>query len=661
MKYRPEIDGLRAVAVIPVILFHAGFSAFSGGFVGVDIFFVISGYLITTILLNEMREGRFSIVNFYEKRARRILPVLFLVMLVSIPFSWFLLVPEDMKDFSESLVAVMTFSSNIFFWQEEFSYWDTASELKPLLHTWTLAVDEQYYLLFPVFLILMWRYKKRWMFLTLLLVTISSFFISQWGAYHAPSTAFYWLPMRIWEIAIGAFISVYLLYIKPTRQRQLNKVVHEMLGWAGLLMIGYSMAVFDEYTPFPSAYTLIPTIGTVLIILFSSPQTMVGRLLSIKPLVAIGLISYSAYLWHQPFFAFSRYLVFPEPSAWGFFVLTVLTLLLAYLSWRFVEIPFRNRKLLGRKNIFTFSLIGSLSFIGFGSVGYFLDGFEQRSWYTNLFVQKYQPDNRILRQNSWQFLTELSGDDNYRVHKNEYDDQLWFTVNDPRPKLLLVGNSHSKDLYNVLINSDYSKSHFQIARYGVQVNDINKSPKLFSSPNYEASDIVMLVSRYSEDDLEELESVAEKIISDNKKVVIVKNIFEFDYAANRTRADFLLQRGLLQRYRDGEMSSSEIKDDIDEAYYERYTMPTNYSYYMKADAVISAISKRYSTVLILDRMDYVCNQEAQRCYSINDSFEKYFPDDAHHTVEGAVFFGKRVDQVKWLDGLVYNAKLGTTN
>jgi peptidoglycan/LPS O-acetylase OafA/YrhL len=178
MKYRPEIDGLRAIAVIPVILFHAGFSTFSGEFVGVDVFFVISGYLITTIILSEMEQGRFSIIGFYERRARRILPALFLVMLVSLPFAWFWLLPSDMQSFSQSLVAVSSFSSNILFWLTS-GYWDTASELKPLLHTWSLAVEEQYYILFPLFLMLMWNYRKRWILGAFILIAGISLITAQ--------------------------------------------------------------------------------------------------------------------------------------------------------------------------------------------------------------------------------------------------------------------------------------------------------------------------------------------------------------------------------------------------------------------------------------------------------------------------------------------------
>ena len=379
MKYRPEIDGLRAVAVIPVILFHAGIETFSGGFVGVDVFFVISGYLITTIILSEIEQGTFSIVNFYERRARRILPALFLVMLVSLPFAWFLLIPTDLKDFSQSLVAVSIFSSNILFWSES-GYWDTASELKPLLHTWSLAVEEQFYVLFPLFLILMWHYRKRWILGSFMLLAGVSLATAQWGAYHKPSATFYLLPTRGWELAIGAGIAFYFLYGKQTiRTLFSHKLVDEMFGLLGFLMIGYSIFVFNEKTPFPSFFTLLPTIGAGLIILFSSSETMIGRLLSTKLLVVIGLISYSAYLWHQPLLAYSRQLSFTDLSKFTLILVALFSIIIAYLGWRFVEKPFRNKDVFTRKAIFIYSLIGSMLFITIGLIGHLTEGFNGRS------------------------------------------------------------------------------------------------------------------------------------------------------------------------------------------------------------------------------------------------------------------------------------------
>ena len=209
MNYRREIDGLRALALLPVILFHAGFETFSGGFIGVDVFFVISGYLITTIILAELKQEKFSIINFYERRARRILPALYLMMLVCIPFAGFWLSPSGMKDFSQSLVAISVFASNILFSRES-GYFDIAADLKPLLHTWSLAVEEQYYLLFPLFLIATWKLGKRWILGILGVVFIASLALAQWAAFAKPAAAFYLLPTRGWELLIGTFAAFYL-------------------------------------------------------------------------------------------------------------------------------------------------------------------------------------------------------------------------------------------------------------------------------------------------------------------------------------------------------------------------------------------------------------------------------------------------------------------
>ena len=376
MKYRAEIDGLRAIAVVPIILFHAGFEYFSGGFVGVDVFFVISGYLITTIILSEKEQGTFSLVNFYERRFRRILPALFMVMLVSLIFSLLWLMPSYMEDFSQSLMAVSTFSSNILFWRES-GYWEISNELKPLLHTWSLAVEEQYYVLYPLFLMLMWHFHKDWSLGFFIVIAAISLATAQWGAYNKPIPTFYLLPTRAWELSIGAVIAYCFLYRKQTVRTLLShKSVNEALGLLGLLMISYAVYVFDKGTPFPSLYALVPTVGTGLIILFSSSQTMVGRLLSIKPLVAVGLISYGAYLWHWPLLVFARHLSLTEPSELTFAILALLSFPLAYLSWRYIEKPFRTKSIFSRKAIFTLSFIGSVLFITVGLAGHFSNGFE---------------------------------------------------------------------------------------------------------------------------------------------------------------------------------------------------------------------------------------------------------------------------------------------
>ncbi len=369
MRYRAEVDGLRALAVIPVILFHAGFSLFSGGFVGVDVFFVISGYLITSILIKELDAGTFSIINFYERRARRILPALFLVILASLPFAWMWLTPIDMKDFAQSLIGVATFSSNILFFLES-GYFDTSAELKPLLHTWSLAVEEQYYIFFPLMLMAAWQFGRRWVLAMLIAVFIASFAYGQWAAYHRPSAAFYLLPPRGWELLIGAFIAIYLQKRDHLPSFQLNQI----LSLTGVGLILYATFSFDKNTPFPTFYTLAPTLGAGLIIFNAVKGTIVNRILSHKLLVGIGLISYSAYLWHQPIFALTRHRMLNEPSPWLLGLLGLFSLILAYFSWKYVEAPFRHKQRFNRKNIFVMSAIGLVTMAAIGVFGHLKEG-----------------------------------------------------------------------------------------------------------------------------------------------------------------------------------------------------------------------------------------------------------------------------------------------
>lgn len=374
MKYRPEIDGLRAVAVLPVILFHAGYSVFSGGFVGVDVFFVISGYLITGIILAEIVDGKFSISGFYERRARRILPALFLVMAACLPFAWHWLLPQELKNFSQSLVAVSLFSSNFLFWLTS-DYFDTASEFKPLLHTWSLAVEEQYYLLFPIFLYFAWRLGRRWLLGILLCIALASLAAAHRIAPIEPPLAFYLPVTRVWELLLGSMVAI---VAADQRHLELGAGWRQALGWAGAGLLVGSMLVFDKQTPFPSLFTLAPTIGTALLILFATADMPVGRALRTRLLVGVGLISYSAYLWHHPLFAFARHRSLSEPSAPVYGGLALLSVALAYLSWRYVEKPFRTKGNFTRRQIFALAGAGSLVFMAVGLAGHLGKGYPQR-------------------------------------------------------------------------------------------------------------------------------------------------------------------------------------------------------------------------------------------------------------------------------------------
>jgi len=370
VEYRREVDGLRTIAVLPVILFHAGISQFSGGFVGVDIFFVISGYLITSIILKEMEAGTFSLIRFYERRARRILPALFFVMLVCLPLAWLWMLPRQFVDFSQSLLAIVLFSSNVLFWKED-DYFGAASEEKPLLHTWSLAVEEQYYVLFPILILIVWRFHRKSVPYFLAAIAIASLTLAEWGWRNNPSANFYLTPFRAWELLIGSICA----WISFGGKISINSWRDNYLSAIGLALIIYAIFAFDHSTPFPSLYALIPTLGTALIILYATPNTYASRLLSTKPFVGIGLISYSAYLWHQPLFAFARLESLNPPSTITMLILAAASLMLAWLTWRFIEAPFRNRKSIGRTTIFIGSAAGCALFLAIGLSGHVSRGF----------------------------------------------------------------------------------------------------------------------------------------------------------------------------------------------------------------------------------------------------------------------------------------------
>lgn len=450
MQYREEIDGLRALAVLPVILFHAGFEWFSGGFIGVDVFFVISGYLITTIIITNMTKGNFSLINFYERRARRILPALFFVMLICLPFAWFFLNPSELKDFGGSLVAVSTFTSNILFWKES-DYFATAAELKPLLHTWSLAVEEQYYVLFPIFLMIVWRIGLMKIVLLLVIVFFLSLSLAHWGALNHPNAAFYLLPTRGWELLCGVFASIYLY--RSTKENTYFK--NNLLSIAGLAMIAYSIFWFDETTPFPSLYALIPTIGTVLIIIYAVPNTFSNWFLSLGPIVGIGLISYSAYLWHQPILAFAKHGFGEHQSEIFLLFLCILSLILAWFSWKFIEAPFRDAKIFNRKSIFHLALIGTIFFSAIGSLIHFTNGLEK------LKILTYSNEE----QRNYKLVSNSSG---YDFYESMYSDYCKLWARDPKDlpqeefneclsrfgsPVVILGDSHAMSIYNIFARS----------------------------------------------------------------------------------------------------------------------------------------------------------------------------------------------------------------
>lgn len=458
MKHRREIDGLRALAILPVLIYHAGFSWMPGGFFGVDIFFVISGFLITGIILNELNTtGRFSIVGFYERRARRIMPALFLVMIVTTIFACFILFPEQWATYLGSLVSMTYFGSNYYFLGKS-GYFDPNIDLNPMLHTWSLAIEEQFYVIFPLLLWLLWKtLKQRNWTIVLAAIAVASLIWANISYANDPTSTFYLLQFRAWELLAGSFAAIAL----SKREKPYSSQSLSLLGLAMLLV---SIFLIPSSLPHPGFITLIPVLGSVLIVLTAGEGTLVNRLLSLRFFVGIGLISYSAYLWHQPMFALFRITSPAEPSPLAFVPFIALTLGLAALSWKFVENPFRNRKRFSRRQIFigtAILLIGTI-IVAWGGTR-----------------QTFQ-DNRVsFRGQSFGNLEErLQRNNGLSVDCKDFEPDAPECTFGKNPKVLLWGDSYARQMGLALSNSPAQLSFIQQTMSGC-------SPILGLSPRSE--------------------------------------------------------------------------------------------------------------------------------------------------------------------------------
>jgi len=365
MKYIREIDVLRAIAVLSVIFFHYQIPFFNGGYVGVDIFFVISGFLITNIILKRMQNNKFLLTDFYKKRAGRILPVLFFIIIFSNFFFLNMnLSEQEVNNLKNSSLASLLFYSNIYFFFNS-GYFALTSELQPLIHTWSLAVEEQFYIFFPIFLIVVLNYKKIKIGVLILSIVILFIFLTNHLEKIVPTLNFYSPISRSWELLIGSLVSIYfdkINYFFSKKQKVL-------LFYLGFILISYSIITFDKKTPYPSLYSLSPVIGSALIILFYNFSGILKNIFQNKILIFLGLISYSLYLWHQPIMVFIKYNLI-HPFYYGVeikIVALAVVFIFSYLTYRFIETPFRKKNIDLKYFVFflIFYSIGTLTYYHF--------------------------------------------------------------------------------------------------------------------------------------------------------------------------------------------------------------------------------------------------------------------------------------------------------
>ena len=438
MQYRADIDGLRALAVVPVLLYHAGIPGFPGGFVGVDIFFVISGYLICGMINADIRNRLFSLGDFYKRRVLRILPALFVMFLVTSVFAYLHFLPVELEDYARSLASALGSVANIYF-AGTAGYFDAPAETKPLLHTWSLGVEEQFYFIVPLLMLLVWRAAPKQARLLFAIAAALSFAAAVAVSFRNPTFVFYLAPFRAWELALGALLAIGFF---PAPQTTFGK---NACGAAGMLLLLGAIFLGSPSAPLLLMISLA-SIGSTLVIASSEGGvSAVGRLLSLRPVVFIGLISYSLYLWHWPLIVFQRtdQLLLPDSSGVAAkLALVVLSVGIAFLSWKFVEMPFRKARTVSKSMVFGIASMATASAVALCGLVLFVNGAPFR------FPERVVAIASYLAYDPSQAFR--SGQCYLATNRQQLDIETCMTPDARRPNYLLVGDSHAAHLWSGL-------------------------------------------------------------------------------------------------------------------------------------------------------------------------------------------------------------------
>ena len=610
--YRPEIDGLRACAVGAVILYHAqlnilGHEVFEGGFIGVDIFFVISGYLITSIIFKELAATRcFSFKHFYERRMRRILPVLLVVMLTSIPFAWMYLLPNDLIDFSKSILYSLGFSSNFYFHYSGLEY--AVDELQnSFLHTWSLSIEEQYYIVFPIVLLVTFKYLRKYLPHILIFGFVTSLGLAEFSSRNYPSASFYFLHTRMWELLAGSILA----YFEITKgQRSKIQSLNLILPLVGLVLIGHSFIFFHNEMLHPSLYTLSPIIGVCLIIWFSNKNEFVTKILSTKLFVGIGLISYSLYLWHYPIFVFASKLNLSEGNFFKKLLIALFIVILSIFSYFFIEKPCRFKKIKFKK-IFMFL------FVKFLVISLFCIYTLNLKFHP--FLTKYNNENKNF---------ELNYDyNNFGYKKN----------------IFIIGNSYADNLLNVFDNNkelvndyyfytavaDEAEGNYQINCLidFLEGNKLTCDKNLFSffRTQYENSDYIIFAERFNNTKSylnPKFDKVIKYLDKDKKKFIIF-----LDDVKGAEILDIYI-------HRKSEVPNS---NDLDKLEKDLFVKVINWR---KKD--LEKVKKKFldNNIKFITRSEIYCDYSDKSCPLIKNN-NKLYADYGHITNNGANYFSTK--------------------
>ena len=660
LTYRPEIDGLRAIAVISVILYHAKiyisdvpiisnlfpYNIFSGGFIGVDIFFVISGYLISLIILKEIyKTGKFSFSFFYERRIRRILPILLLVIFLSILLGWFILTPYDLIDLAKSSITSIGFGSNFYFYLTGLEYWAEESIPSALLHTWSLSVEEQYYILFPVLLLFVFKYFKKYLLHSLIFLFIISLGFAEFGSRNYPDATFYLIHSRFWELICGSLLAYYEI---QKGHRNQNEFLNKVMPALGIILIFYAIFFYHDKMNHPSIITIVPVLGVTLIIWFADKNDYITNILSTKIFVGVGLISYSLYLWHYPIFNFIRAGDFIRGEFLYKIYLAIFIFLISILSYFFIEKPSRDRSVQYKKIIkniiFFIILILTLSIIIIKN-----NGFKKRFSFED--IETSNPNFTLDHRKYYDEMEKFQLDYDYNNFKNN------------KKNILIIGNSHGEDIFKIFTFTKYTKNfYFYIAseinrkpefnyQLGSFLNDLDKiksdkdndKDKFLDhlQKQYELSDYIIIATNFDsssiDKEMKDIPEINNIIKQDNKKLILFDQAMRIkSYMSNRfNRFDYFVLKN--KRF-----PNNNEKNELEKKLFKDSNSIEFLNYHIHKIA-------NENSIRLIKRKEIFCDVVKQKCPILTDQNDKIYWDRTHITKEGAKYFSKKFNEINFFN------------
>jgi peptidoglycan/LPS O-acetylase OafA/YrhL len=666
IKYESHINGLRGLSVLAVLIYHSQINLFNiqllkGGYLGVDVFFIISGYLISKIIYTELFIDKdFSLLNFFKRRIRRIMPNLFFIILVFLILSYFFLLPFDIIFLAKQALSQLAFVSNFFFWKYlNFSYMADESLLIPFLHTWSLSVEQQFYLFFPIFILFFCKFFFRYLITFFFIFITISLITAHFFAYSFPSFNFYTTTSRIWEFLIGSIFAYY--NIKNKKIYFLELINKNIITFFSLIFLLCSFIFFNEQTKHPSFITIIPVISTIFLLYFSKKNCLALKIISYKPFVNLGIISYSLYLWHYPIFVFFRKSYFAKFYNHNLmmFIMIILSLILSIISYNLIEKRFKL--LVKNFNITLLFIILFLISIIFISVRIIkTDGYPKRLDLSDFQKSYFQIENKIPIQ-------KIAPDQN----GNSID----------KKKIYILGNSHSDDFKDILISNSKITENSEINNYNIQISSLENFIKSGSDKSKHFlhqiinkniiknkhkeiinADIIFLKSRIYKDDIHELSKVIKIFKNMNKKVFLFSTSLEFGLNFEFTDDYFQKPESILKKnmysnllyfekfiLKENRMPNKVETDTISKQYFKSIK-----PYIKSINKELEEIAKN-NNIPFLDLNDIICDNENYKCIFLTDSDNSIIADDVGHlTNAGIIYLSKNFNLQKKIMDLIFS-------